>query len=481
MNKAQNLNFLEDNEQGSGEYLQTINQEYKKNRTRLIVKNLFFLFLLSFLGIIFFLSSIAANSESKFATSVKKNFLINQISHLISADTKKLAGEEKGRTNLLILGMGGLGHDGAFLTDTIIVLSYNHESQETSLVSLPRDFLVKINKTSYQKVNYVYTAGEYSEKSNGIEYSKKVLSQNLGIPIHYAVSIDFFGFEEIIDALGGVNVHIDNSFIDYNYPTKDHKVQTVRFEKGEQHLNGKEALQFVRSRHGIVTAGNGFEASDFARSDRQFKVIEAIKSKIMSFSTISNPNKVINLFKILDKYIDTDIESWEALKFVDILRSMDKDKIFNKVLNDAPGNLLKSATSTLDGAFILVPKNNDYRLLHSFFNNIFETEKTEKEQAIIQVLNGTTQAGLAGNKSQLLLNAGLNVIRIGNAPTQDIETTVIYDLSNNQKPETLKKIQESILGVRSNILTEDLEEYLYQDNLDFLIILGQDQLDQNND
>ena len=187
------------------------------------------------------------------------------------------------------------------------------------------------------------------------------------------------------------------------------------------------------------------------------------------------------MFKILDKYIDTDIESWEALKFVDILRSMDKDKIFNKVLNDAPGNLLKSATSTLDGAFILVPKNNDYRLLHSFFNNIFETEKTEKEQAIIQVLNGTTQAGLAGNKSQLLLNAGLNVIRIGNAPTQDIETTVIYDLSNNQKPETLKKIQESILGVRSNILTEDLEEYLYQDNLDFLIILGQDQLDQNND
>jgi polyisoprenyl-teichoic acid--peptidoglycan teichoic acid transferase len=479
MNKTKDVKLLEDNEQG--EYLKTINQEYKKTRTRLVIKNVLFLFLLSFLGIIFFLSSIVASSESKFATTVKKNFLINQISHLISADTKKLAGEKDERTNLLILGMGGLGHDGAFLTDTIIILSYDYENQETSLVSLPRDFLVKVDNTSYQKVNYIYTAGEYSENSNGIEYSKKVLSQNLGIPIHYAISIDFFGFEEIIDALGGVNVYVENSFIDYQYPTKDHKIQTVEFEKGNQHLNGEEALQFVRSRHGIVTEGNGFEASDFARSDRQFKIIESIKSKIMSFSTISNPNKVINLFKILDKYIDTDIEAWEALRFVDILRTMEKDKIFNKVLNDAPGNLLRSATSTLDGAFILVPKNNDYRVLQSFFNNIFKTEKTEKEQAVIQILNGTTQAGLAGNKSQLLINAGLNVIRIGNAPTQDIETTIIYDLSDNKKPETLKKIQESILGVRSNILTENLEEYLYQDNLDFLIVLGADQLAQTND
>lgn len=479
MSENKNLNFTDENEQR--EYLEKVNKNNKKTRTRLIFKNILFLFLLSFLGVIFFLSSIAASSESEFATTVKKNFLINQISHLISADTKKLAGEEDGRTNLLIMGMGGLGHDGAFLTDTIIVLSYNYETNETSMVSLPRDLLIKLEDVSYQKVNYVYTAGEYSEDTNGIEYSKEVLTQNLGIPIHYAINIDFFGFEEIIDALGGVNIYIENSFIDYNYPTNNHKIQTVQFKKGYQHLTGEEALQFVRSRHGIVTEGNGFEASDFARSERQFKIIEAIKEKIMSFSTLTNPNKVINLFQILNEYIDTDIEAWEALRFVDILRSMDKDKIFSKVLNDAPDNLLKSATSTLDGAFILVPKNNDYELLHSFFKNIFETEKTEKEQAIIQILNGTTQNGLASNKSQLLINSGLNVIRIGNAPTQDAETTIIYDLSGNEKPETLKKIQETILGIRSSVLPDNLQEYLYQDNLDFLIILGQDQLPQTND
>jgi polyisoprenyl-teichoic acid--peptidoglycan teichoic acid transferase len=479
MKKIKEPNLLDNNEQG--EYLKSINKKYKKARVLLIFKNILFLFLLCFLGTVFFLSSMAANSESKFATTIKKNFLINQISHLISSDTKKLAGEEDGRTNLLILGMGGLGHDGAFLTDTIIILSYNYKTEETSMTSIPRDLLVQTEKNHFQKINYIYTAGERSDQTTGLEYSKIVLSKNLGIPIHYAVSIDFFGFREIIDALGGVNVYVKNSFIDYKYPTENHKIQTIKFEKGYQHLNGERALQFARSRYGTVTEGNGFEGSDFARSERQFKIIEAMKDKIISFSTITNPNKIIKLFQILNEYIDTDIETWEAIRFADILKSMNKEKIFNKVINDAPDNLLKSATSTIDGAFILMPKNNDYNLLHSFFNNIFETDKLEKERAIIQILNGTTQPGLAGSKSQLLLNTGLNVIKVGNTPNQNVETTVIYDLSNNKKPETLKRIQETILGARSTILTKDLEEYLYQDNLDFLIVLGKDQLSQSND
>ncbi len=474
MENIKDINLLDKQD----EYLKKIGQKYKKSKIKLIIKNILFLFLLSFLGTILFLSNIAASSKSSFATTVKKNFLINQISHLISADTKKLAGEKEGRTNLLILGMGGPGHDGALLTDTIIILSYNYKTQETSMVSLPRDFLVRMKGNTYRKANYIYTAGEYYQKGEGLKYTKQVLSDNLGIPIHYAINIDFFGFKEIIDALGGVDIYIENSFVDYNYPTKNHKIQTVKFKKGPAHLDGERALQFARSRHGIVISGNGFEASDFARSSRQFKVITAIKNKIMSFSTISNPNKVVKLFKILNKYISTDIEPWEALRFMDILKSMDKNKIFHKVLNDAPDNLLKSATSTIDGAFILVPKNNDYSLIRSFFKNIFKIDKINKEQASIQILNGTTRAGLASNKSRILINKGLNVIRIGNTPQQNTKTTIIYDLSNNQKPETLKKIQENILGIRSNVLPDELKDYLYQDNLDFLIVLGQDQIPQ---
>ena len=476
MLKNKNINLLAKSEKGA--YLETSRQHYRKNRTKFIIKNVLFLFLLLFIASILLLSNIAANSESNFAQSVKKNFLINQISHLISADTKTLKGEKDGQINLLILGMGGYGHDGALLTDTIIVLSYNYETGETSLVSMPRDFLTKTGENQYQKINYLYTAGEYIENETGISYSKKIISQNIGLPIHYGIAIDFFGFEEIVDALGGVNVYIENSFTDYNYPTKDHKIKTVSFEKGYQHLDGARALEFARSRHGIVGEGNGFEASDYARSERQFKIIEAIKNKIISFSTLTNPNKVIKLFQILNKYIKTDIEGWEAIRFVEILKSMDQDKIFNKVLNDAPDNLLRSATSTLDGAFILTPKNNDYGIIKSFFRNIFKIDKIDKEQAVIQILNGTTQTGLASLKSQTLLNHGLSVARIGNAPNQNTTTTVIYDISNNKKPESLQKIQECIYGVRSNILPNELKEYIFQDNLDFLIILGKDQIQE---
>jgi len=468
------MNLLNKSEKGAS--LEMSDQYYRKNRTKFIIKNVLFLFLLLFMGCILLLSNIAANSESNFAQSVKKNFLINQISHLISADTKTLKGENDGQTNLLILGMGGYGHDGALLTDTIIILSYNYETGETSLVSVPRDFLTKTGENQYQKINYLYTAGEYMENETGISYSKKIISQNIGIPIHYGIAIDFFGFEEIVDALGGVNVYIENTFTDYNYPTTDHKIMTVSFENGYRHLDGKEALEFARSRHGIVSAGNGFEASDYARSERQFKIIESIKNKIMSFSTLTNPNKVIKLFQILNEYIKTDIESWEAIRFGEILKSMDQDKIFNKVLNDAPDNLLRSATSTLDGAFILAPKNNDYGIIKSFFENIFKIDKVEKEQAVIQILNGTSYSGLAAIKSQILLNHDLNVARIGNAPNQNTTTTAIYDLSNNEKPESLQKIQEYIYGVRSNILPDELKEYIFQDNLDFLIVLGKDQL-----
>ena len=475
MKEIKDTNFLENSDQ---EYIKKSRKKYKRIKRKFIVKTALFLFLIIFIISIILLSNIAAHSESKFAKAVKKNFIIKQISHLISADIKKLKGEENKRTNILILGMGGENHDGPLLTDTIIVLSYNYETNETSMVSIPRDMLMISGLNEYKKINYLYTYGEYSNEYNGLSYSKEIISKNIGIPIHYTVSIDFFGFKEIVDALGGINIYIENSFIDYNYPTEDHKVTTIEFEKGYQHLSGIEALQFARSRHGLVTEGSGFEASDFARSERQFKIIEAIKNKILSFSTLTNPNKVIKLFKILNKYIKTDIESWETIRFVEVLKSMKEDKIFNKVLTDAPDNLLRSTTSTIDGAFILIPKDNDYNSISSFFNGIFETEKIEKEQASIQILNGTKQNGLAGIASKKLISLGLNVIRIDNAPNQNTSTTIIYDLSKNTKPETLKIIQNNILGIRSNLLPDKLKNYLYFENIDFLIVLGKDQLQQ---
>ncbi|HNV97302.1 MAG TPA: LCP family protein [bacterium] len=457
-------------------------RQYEKSRLIFIVKNVLFLFLIGFLSTILALSVIASGSKSNFAKTIQKNSLIKQISSLISSDFRKLKGEAEGRTNVLILGMGGEGHDGPLLTDTIILLSYNYFENEVYMTSIPRDLVVKTEDGMYKKINHLYSIGETIEKGAGLEYSKKNIENNIGIPIHYGVSVDFYGFKEIVDALGGVDVNIDNSFIDYQYPTKNHKVQTIKFTKGLHHLNGEEALQYSRSRHGIVIDGEGFEGSDYARSQRQMKIIKSIKNKVLSFSTITNPNKISKLFKILNEYIKTDIETWEAIRFVDILKQIEENKIYNKIINDAPDNLLISTTSTYDGAWILIPKNGNYGIIQNFFQNLFEnqgdqndSQQKNQENAIIYILNGTKQSGLASKKSGVLETQGLNITKTENAPSQNSTSTIIYDLSENKYPQTLKKIQEKIGGIRTNVLPENLRDYLIDGKIDFIILLGNDQ------
>ncbi|MDD4289758.1 MAG: LCP family protein [Patescibacteria group bacterium] len=474
--KKYNTNLIDKND------LSSVRREYKKSRFVFIIKNVLFLFLIGFLSTILALSVIASSSKSNLAKTIQKNSLIKQISSLISSDFRKLKGELEMRTNVLILGMGGEGHDGPLLTDTIILLSYNYSNNEIFMTSIPRDLIVKTENGMYKKINHLYSIGEANKKDGGLEYTKTNIESNIGIPIHYAVSVDFYGFKEIVDALGGVDVNIDNSFIDYQYPTKNHKVQTIQFTKGLHHLSGEEALQYSRSRHGIVIDGEGFEGSDYARSQRQMKIINSVKDRVLSFSTITNPTKISKLFKILNEYIETDVESWEAIRFVDILKQIDKTKIYNKIINDAPDNLLVSTTSTYDGAWILIPKNGNYGIVQDFFNNLFENQRTQnntqqnnQENAIIYVLNGTKQTGLANKKAGILEMQGLKIAKVENAPTQNSTSTIIYDLSENKFPQTLKKIQEKISGIRTNTLPENLKDYLIEGNLDFIILLGNDQ------
>lgn len=460
--------------------LSDVRRQYEKSRLMFIIKNVLFLFLIGFLSTILVLSVIASSSKSNFAKTIQKNSLIRQISSLISSDFKKLKGEQDGRTNVLILGMGGEGHDGPLLTDTIILLSYNYEKNEVYMVSIPRDMIIKTEDGMYKKINNLYSIGENIEKGTGLEYAKKNIEKNIGIPIHYGASVDFFGFKEIVDALGGVDVYIDNSFIDYQYPTENHKIQTIKFTKGAHHLDGIEALQFARSRHGIVIDGSGFEGSDYARSQRQMKIISAIKDKVLSFSTITNPEKISKLFKILNEYIKTDVETWEAIRFAELLRQIDKANIHNKIINDAPDNLLVSATSTYDGAWILIPKSGNFGLIQNFFEDLFENQNNDtgqeaQEDAIIYVLNGTNQVGLANKKAQELQLQGLTISKVENAPVQNSTSTIIYDLSGNKKPDTLKKIQNKIGGIRTSVLPKNLKDYQIDGQIDFIILLGNDQ------
>ncbi|NMB56740.1 hypothetical protein GYA19_02265 [Candidatus Beckwithbacteria bacterium] len=214
----------------------------------------------------------------------------------------------EGKTNILFLGMGGGNHEGADLTDTMIFISLDLKNNQVYLLSLPRDIW---SASMQAKINTAYHYGEENETGGGYKLAEDAVYEIVGMPIHYVVSLDFSGFENIINLLGGVDVEIERSFEDKLYPIagKENdlcagdpslacRYETINFTQGLQHMDGTTALKFVRSRH-----SEGEEGTDFARSQRQQKVMEAIKDKLISTEIIFNPKKLIELKNTGMQYI----------------------------------------------------------------------------------------------------------------------------------------------------------------------------------
>jgi len=383
-----------------------------KNTTRKLIPLLVIIGIL--ISIAFFLTTLSGTSS--------------YVSHIISGTSLK-SGE--GRINILLLGIAGGSHGGASLTDTIMVASYNLKTSQIDLISLPRDLWLP---SLQSKANAVYQKGLV--QGNGLGLSKVVIGNILGIPIHYALLVDFRGFVAAIDALGGIDVQVEKSFDDYQYPIEgkendmcgleekemdfnendaknlniepgkrlvlilqDGKIATdaaqedrgvkyfncryehIKFEKGQMHMSGAVALSFVRSRHGT----NG-EGSDFARSKRQQKVIEAVKSKILSLETLTSPQKVGDLISVLGKSIDTDVKVKDTLESYKLLRKIEQVHTF--VLDDSLRSGLPDGRKTLfvnpprssyGGAYVLVSQDDDFSIVQEYVRKILRGEITEYE------------------------------------------------------------------------------------------------------
>lgn len=237
---------------------------------------------------------------------------------LISVQYQKLFSpsnfkSSEGRVNFLILGKSGEGNAGADLTDTMIFASLSLDRPSIILVSIPRDIWIPEIRA---KINSAYYWGNINpELGGGIPLAKSLVEKVIGQPVHYAFVMDFLGFKDIIDAVGGVNVIVENTFTDEKYPIagkeKDLcggdfeykcRFETIHFEKGVWHMDGETALKFVRSRNG----DNG-ENTDLAREARQQRVISAIKDEVLSFNNLANLSTDIKIFNVLKSVIETDI------------------------------------------------------------------------------------------------------------------------------------------------------------------------------
>lgn len=447
----------------------------------------FYVIIFLVLGLVFS-GKVIMSSQSTTDWLSSKN-IFNSLKHLAPSGDKDLEGENDDQINILLLGMGGEGHDGAYLTDTIMLASLKPSTREIALVSIPRDLTVPIEGSGWRKINSINAIAQASGK-NGGEETIKTLSQVFQIPIHYYVRVDFKGFTNIIDEIGGIEIDVENTLDDYKYPIfgqEDNPNYYARYEhlvieKGLTKMNGDLALKYARSRHAY-----GVEGSDFARARRQQLVIEATKNKLLSKQTLLNPVTIGHLINELNTHLATDLEAWELIRLWDLFKNVNRNQIKNVVLSDAPGNYLKPATGS-DGAYILTPVSGNFTDIRNLFNNLFETnnknidEKEDvaeiiqvREDADVVVKNGTFINGLAGRVAADLESLGLTVVDISNAPERDQVESLIFDFTYGDKNEVLNALKSKTKAKQSFSFPAWINTYQNENpEIDFLILLGND-------
>ncbi|MBI4037224.1 LCP family protein [Candidatus Daviesbacteria bacterium] len=326
--------------------------------------------------------------------------------------------KDNGRVNVLLLGMAGGKHEGATLTDTIMVVSFNTTTKKVTLISLPRDLWIDEHKA---KINTLYQTG--LKKDEGLAFAKEEIGKILGLEIPYAVRLDFSGFVKAVDLVGGVDVDVKKAFDDYVYPVEgrekdlcdytestaeisedqskklniapgrvkvlldkqgniataaaapgqdigysDQQVvdyfpcrfEHLSFKQGTTQMNGETALKFVRSRH-----GNNNEGTDFARSLRQQQVLQAFKTQVLSVGTLLDVQKIIGLIATFGASIDTDIPQSEYLDFIKLIKNVEEVKSF--VVDSRGENpLLITPPPNVYGAWVLVPPDNNFTKIQQY-------------------------------------------------------------------------------------------------------------------
>ena len=323
-----------------------------------------------------------------------------------------LVSSQRESFNIALLGIGGGKHEGPDLTDTIILANVNIKQNKVHMFSIPRDLWIKDKK---DKINSIYAKAQ--ENKNGISAVKDALQDVTGQKVDYILVLDFEGFIKLVDHLGGINVSVEKSFSDPEYPIAGKeedpcgkpeeeleslatlssqleafpcRYKTIAFTKGETEMNGETALEFVRSRHGI-----GGEGSDFARSKRQQLVIQSLKEKAFSLGVILNPVKLVGVYNILKANINTNVDIDKVDDFIKLAKKFQSGEVKNYVIDE--GNefqnrfgLMRNPPITEEYRlkWVLIPRigNGDYSEVHDYVDCHIQNRQCEVTSTGIDVI-----------------------------------------------------------------------------------------------
>lgn len=345
--------------------------------------------------------------------------------------------------NFLLMGFGGEGHDGPYLTDSMMVFHIDLKKNTVSLISLPRDLWVKLpTKTKeifHSKINSIYQMGMYEWKNfPGVKVAKTGTPQLVkdavqtvtGLAIDNVVTVDFKGFAKSVDALGGIDVKVQKTFDDYEYPIegkdkdlcgKDEdfakiekylkpgydeeekkrlfaekpeletffkniteepkdafpcRYEHLHFDAGMTHMDGETALKYVRSRHSLQ------DGTDFGRAARQQQFVQAVKDKILNVGIVA---KIFPLMEEMKQHITTDVSADDIKKFLAEAKDAKNYRIISIHMSDS--DYLQSSFSDY-GGYILIPRagEDNWKEVHAMIKNgILEITPTPTRAPTLKV------------------------------------------------------------------------------------------------
>lgn len=388
---------------------------------------LFLIFLLSYGGWLLFNLNKNISKATKITNEEEKSPLDNMLILIKSTSNKDdliLKGEKDKRINILLLGIGGEEHTGRYLTDTLALVSINPETYQSAILSIPRDLYVKIPNSNYHtKINALYTYGLRNEELSPEESMQLLLQSVKNITdqdVHYYAILDFSGFKNVIETLGGINVNVENNIYDTHYPGPNYSYQTFEITKGLHHMNSDTALKYARVRH--------TKSGDFGRAHRQQQIIASAREKALSLRILANPLKVTTLMNALGDHLKTNITINEIPKIISLIKNINIHQATTVVL-DAwdKDSLLRSSRVYLGGlpAYILLPKGKNYSQIHKLSKNIFDLNNLKENQKRIASENAAILLATADHKGFELFQKILK--------SWNYNTTLSYNRANYVK------------------------------------------------
>lgn len=374
------------------------------------------------------------------------------------------------RVTVLLLGNDlRCEEEGPNRTDSIMLVSFDPVARSASMLSLPRDLWVEIPGVGMDRINQAHYWGEYYEYPGGGAALAMLTVENLlGVPIDHYLTVNFDGFVQFIDLIGGIDIEIPETIDDPNYPDDCYGYAGFSVKAGwYEGFDGQATLKYARTR---ATPGG-----DVDRAQRQQAVILAVRDRVLRLNMLPQLiGRSPQLWQTLQNNVSTSLTDVEAIQLALLVQEVPRENIETAVI-DYTGVIDKT---TPDGRDVLVPLREKLRALRlQLFAPVSAPtpvvadllEKMQAEGARVAVYNGTPVFGLAGRTQTYLVERGVDVTAIGNADAATYVTTLITDYGDH--PHTLQYLTDLM---QLPPLNADRSDATPPGDFDVLIILGND-------